>query len=112
MIPNYQKFMLPVLKSAKNGPVSISDLIDDIANEANISEDDRKIKTSTGSTLLYSRISWAKSYLVQAGLLEIVGRGLFKATSEGLSLLSKNPKEINNKTFRKIPKFQCVQEKK
>ena len=111
MIPNYQKFMLPVLKSAKNGPVSISDLIDDIANEANISEDDRKIKTSTGSTLLYSRISWAKSYLVQAGLLEIVGRGLFKATSEGLSLLSKNPKEINNKTLEKYPSFNAFKKR-
>ena len=97
--------MLPVLKSAQNGAVSISDVIDNIANDANISDEDRKIKTSTGSTLLYSRISWAKSYLVQAGLLEIVGRGLFKATNEGLSLLSKNPKEINNKTLEKYPSF-------
>lgn len=111
MIPNYQYFMLPVLKSAQNGAVSISDVIDNIANNANISEEDRKIKTSTGSTLLYSRVSWAKSYLVQAGLLEIVGRGLFKATNEGLSLLSKNPKEINNKTLKKYPSFNAFKKR-
>ena len=111
MIPNYQQFMLPVLKSAQNGAVSISDVIDDIANNANISDEDRKIKTSTGSTLLYSRVSWAKSYLVQAGLLEIVGRGLFKATNEGLSLLSKNPKEINNKTLEKYPSFNAFKKR-
>lgn len=111
MIPNYQYFMLPVLKSAQNGAVSISDVIDNIANDANISDEDRKIKTSTGSTLLYSRISWAKSYLVQAGLLEIVGRGLFKATNEGLSLLSKNPKEINNKTLEKYPSFNAFKKR-
>ena len=111
MIPNYQYFMLPVLKSAEKGAVSISDVIDNIANDANVSEEDRKIKTSTGSTLLYSRISWAKSYLVQAGLLEIVGRGLFKATPEGLSLLAKKPKEINNKTLEKYPSFNAFKKR-
>ena len=111
MIPNYQYFMLPVLKSAEKGAVSISDVIDNIANDANVSEEDRKIKTSTGSTLLYSRVSWAKSYLVQAGLLEIVGRGLFKATPEGLSLLAKNPKEINNKTLEKYPSFNAFKKR-
>ncbi len=111
MIPNYQYFMLPVLKAAQNGAVSISDVIDNIANDANISDEDRKIKTSTGSTLLYSRVSWAKSYLVQAGLLEIVGRGLFKVTPEGLSLLAKNPKEINNKTLEKYPSFNAFKKR-
>ena len=110
-IPNYQYFMLPVLKAARNGTVSISDIIETIANEAHISEEDRKIKTSTGATLLYSRISWAKSYMVQAGLLEIVGRGLFKVTKEGLELLALNPKEINNKTLSKYPSFNLFKQR-
>lgn len=111
MIPNYQYFMLPVLKSAEKGAVSISDVIDMIANNANVSDEDRKIKTSTGATLLYSRISWAKSYMVQAGLLEIVGRGQFKATKEGLALLATNPKEINNKTLSKYPSFNLFKKR-
>ena len=41
MIPNYQQFMLPVLKYAQNGAVSISDVIDDIANNAIISDEDK-----------------------------------------------------------------------
>lgn len=106
-IPNYQYFMLPVLKAAGNGTVSISDIIETIANEAHISEEDRRIKTSTGATLLYSRISWAKSYLVQAGLLEMVGRGQFKATEEGLKLLASHPKEVNNKILEKYPGFNA-----
>ena len=111
MIPNYQYFMLPVLKTAANGPVSISNIIEEIADKANISEEDRKIKTSNGSGLLYSRISWAKSYLVQAGLLEIIGRGLFKATKEGLDLLASNPKEISNKTLEKYPSFNAFKKR-
>ena len=49
MIPNYQYFMLPVLKSAQNGAVSISDVIDNIANDANISDEDRKYILLRGS---------------------------------------------------------------
>ena len=111
MIPNYQVFMLPVLKAASHGAINISDVIDDIANKMNISDEDRKIKTSTGSTLLYSRISWAKSYLVQAGLLEIVGRGQFVTTADGLALLAKNPQEINNKTLEKYPSFNAFKKR-
>lgn len=85
MIPNYQQFMLPVLKSAANGAVNISDVVNKLADEMHISDEDRKIKISSGSSLLYGRVSWAKTYLLQAGLLESVGRGLFKATNEGLS---------------------------
>ena len=111
MIPNYQQFMLPVLKSAANGAVNISDVVNKLADEMHISDEDRKIKISSGSSLLYGRVSWAKTYLLQAGLLESVGRGLFKATNEGLSLLSKNPKEINHKTLEKYPSFNAFKKR-
>ena len=111
MIPNYQQFMLPVLKSAANGAVNISDVVNKLADEMHISDEDRKIKISSGSSLLYGRVSWAKTYLLQAGLLESIGRGLFKATNEGLSLLSKNPKEINNKTLEKYPSFNAFKKR-
>ncbi len=104
-IPNYQYFMLPVLKAAAEKTVSLPDIIDRIADDANISEDERKITISNGSTLLYSRISWAKTYLKQAGLIENVERGLFKATNAGLDLLKTNPVEINNKTLEQYPSF-------
>ena len=111
MIPNYQQFMLPVLKSAANGAVNISDVVYKLADEMHISEEDRKIKISSGSSLLYGRISWAKTYLIQAGLLESVGWGLFKATPEGLSLLANNPKEINNKILEKYPSFNVFKKR-
>lgn len=105
MIPNFQVFMLPVLKAAAQGSVNISDVVKKIADEMNISEEDRTIKLSNGNSLLYGRISWAKAYLLQAGLLESVGRGQFTTTAEGLALLAKNPQIINNKTLEKYPSF-------
>lgn len=104
-IPNYQVFMLPVLKEAAHGAVYISDVVNKLAEDMNISEEDRNIKISSGSSLLYGRISWAKAYLLQAGLIESIARGSFKATQAGLELLKGNPKEINNKMLEKYPSF-------
>ena len=59
-IPNYQCFMLPVLKFAANNIVNISEIIDTLAIQMNISDDDKKIKTSTGSSLLYAFYSIRK----------------------------------------------------
>lgn len=110
-IPNYQAFMLPVLKSAAKGSVYISDIVKQLADEMHISEEDRKLTISNGSSLLYSRISWAKTYLMQAGLLESIGRGQFTITSEGKALLAQNPKQINNKLLEKYPGFNAFKQR-
>ena len=110
-IPNYQCFMLPVLESAAHGAVNISDVVNKLADDMHISEEDRKIKISSGSSLLYGRISWAKTYLMQAGLLESVGRGQFIATAEGLSLLAQKPKEINNKILERYTSFNAFKKR-
>lgn len=110
-IPNYQAFMLPILKSAAKGSVYISDIVKQLADEMHISEEDRKLTISNGSSLLYSRISWAKTYLMQAGLLESIGRGQFTITSEGKALLAQNPKQINNKLLEKYPGFNAFKQR-
>ncbi len=110
-IPNYQTFMLPVLKSASKGSVYISDVVKQLADEMHISEEDRKLTISNGSSLLYGRISWAKTYLMQAGLLESVGRGQFTITSAGETILAQNPKQINNKILEKYPSFNAFKQR-
>ena len=103
--------MLPVLKSAAKGSVYISDVVKQLADEMHISEEDRKLTISNGSSLLYGRISWAKTYLMQAGLLESVGRGQFTITSAGEALLAQNPKQINNKILEKYPSFNAFKQR-
>lgn len=110
-IPNYQHFMLPVLKAAAKGNVYISDVVKEIADEMHISEEDRKLSMSNGSSLLYGRISWAKSYLIQAGLLESTGRGQFTISSEGVALLAKNPNKIDNKILEQYPSFNAFKKR-
>jgi hypothetical protein len=60
-IPDYQNFMLPVLRSAMSGKVKISDVIAQLAD-----------KCSLGSA---NRDHWAKTYLKQAVLIAPTRRG-------------------------------------
>ena len=110
-IPNYQHFMLPVLKAATKGNVYISDVVKDIADGMHISEEDRKLTISNGTSLLYSRITWAKVYLMQAGLLESTGRGQFTISPEGLALLAKKPNKIDNKILEQYPSFNSFKKR-
>lgn len=111
MIPDYQSLMLPVLKAAANKIISIEDILPKIAEEMHLSKQELIIKTSTGINLLKNRIAWAKSYMVQAGLLKIVSRGKFTVTEEGLRLLSMNPKFINNKVLERYESFNAFKKK-
>lgn len=52
-----------------------------------------------------NRVGWAKSYLKQAGLLEIVGRGYFKITRRGLEVLKERPQQLNTKYLMRFPEF-------
>lgn len=110
-IPNFQYFMLPVLQAASSGVANISEVVKSIAKELNLSEEDKKITVSNGSSLLYTRVSWAKSYLIQAGLIESTGRGTFTITKDGKELLKQHPKEINKNTLTKYDNFNNFMKK-
>ncbi|WP_206075997.1 winged helix-turn-helix domain-containing protein [Marinitoga lauensis] len=60
----------------------------------------------SGRKIFYDRISWAKTYLKKAGLLEYVERGKFRITEEGIKLLQKNPKVIDNKLLLNYEGFK------
>ncbi|MBD5391507.1 restriction endonuclease [bacterium] len=105
-IPNFQHFMLPVLKAAATGNVNLADVVKDIAAQMRFSEEDRKQTISNGTSLIYNRIAWAKTYLMQASLIHSMGRGQFTISPEGKKLLATNPKEINNKTLEEYESFK------
>ncbi len=105
-IPSYQDFMLPVLKKAATGSVHISDVIKSIAEEMQLSDKERRLTIPSGRSLLYERVSWAKTYLMQAGLLERTGRGSFKISQDGKALLAKKLDRVDNKILADYSSFQ------
>ena len=106
MIPDYETLMLPLLKFCCDGePHRLTEAVESLAPPFSVTEDERKIRLKSGVLKFDNKVAFAKSYLKQAGLLELLGGGFFKITSRGTELLQSNLKEINNSILMKYPEF-------
>lgn len=114
MVPKFESFMLPYLKFLSDGKShTLKELADHIADELNLSTDDRVERTKKGSfTKLYDRTQWSGTYLRKALLAESVGRGKYKITARGRELLDTNPSGIDRELLARYPEFVEFTKKK
>jgi restriction system protein len=96
-VPDFQRLMLPLLKlTSDGGEHTLSDTTEQLANEFQLSEVDRKELLPSGrQARLNNRVGWASSYLRKAGLLRAVRRGTFQITDRGRTILQSNPPTID-----------------
>lgn len=112
MIPDFQSLMLPVLKSSANGEVRIRDVISTLANELDLTEEEKAVLLPSGKqTTIANRINWAKSYLTKAKLVRLTGRGLFEITDRGRRVLADPPEKITIKFLDQFEEFRQFKEK-
>jgi restriction system protein len=106
-IPDYQAIMLPILKFAEDRQEhSLRETVNVLSNQFNLTEDEKnELLPSGGEGRFYNRVSWARTYLKKAGLLNYPRRGFFIITSRGLELLSNSPKDISANYLRKYNEF-------
>ena len=98
--------MLPVLKVAAEGETRVPLAADRVADQLGLTEDEREELLPSGrQRLLHNRIHWAKFYMTKAGLIDVPGRGRFKASADGLKLLEKGPERIDVELLKTIPQF-------
>lgn len=113
MIPDFQTLMRPVLQLAEKGEIRISEVVELLADEFALSLDERaQTMASSGQTVLYNRAQWAKTYLKQAGLLEITRRAYFRITERGHEALSSGPERIDIAYLDQFPDFRKFRERK
>jgi restriction system protein len=106
-IPDYQSLMLPVLVASSKGEVRIGQVVDALANQLELSQEDRSDLLPSGKQTVFSnRVHWAKSYLGKAQLVEITRRGYFQITPRGQTVLQSSPKRIDNKLLRQFEEFR------
>lgn len=106
MVPDYQTLMEPVLRAASKGQVRIGDVVDTIALQFSLSDDERaELLPSGKQTVIANRVHWAKTYLKQAGLVEPTRRGHFRITARGLSALAAPTPKIDNAFLKGFPEF-------
>ena len=79
-VPDFQSFFKPLLDVAADGKEhSMKEAREIIAERMSIAEEDlRELLPSGTQTKFDNRIAWAKSYFVQANVLESPRRGWFR----------------------------------
>jgi restriction system protein len=112
-IPDYETLMLPVLKVAGDGHEHrIGDVVDQLARDFGLTEEERRQILPSGRQATFAnRVGWAKTYLVQAGLLEATRRAHFKITDRGKKSLAEGPPRIDNKYLSQFAEFLQFKER-
>jgi len=106
-VPNFQRFMYPLLELAADGEVhSMDEAYEVLAERFNLTEEDRAELLPSGRQSRYeNRVGWARTYLTKAGLLESPGRGQFKITPRGLDVLKSGITDIDKNYLYQFPEF-------
>jgi len=106
-VPDFQSFFKPLLEIAADVKEhSMKEARELIAKNMNLSEADLKELLPSGTQTKYdNRIAWAKSYFVQAKVLEAPRRAYFRITDRGLELLKKGYNRIDIKILNQYPEF-------
>lgn len=109
-IPDYQTLMKPVLRSSAKGERHISDVVSELEEAYDLTEQERKELLPSGKqTKFANRVHWARSYLKQAGLVKNTRRGFFAITDAGRAVLSEDPEPLNNAYLKRFDSFQEFQ---
>jgi len=106
-IPDYQTLMLPVLQIAADGQEHrIGDVIKELAHKFELTNDEQKQLLPSGKqTAFANRVAWAKSYLLQARLVQATKRAHFKITDRGKKVLAEGPPRIDIEFLSQFPEF-------
>ncbi len=110
-VPDYQSFLLPILKlAADEKEHSSGQALETIPTQFNLSEEDKNQLLPSGrQRTIDNRISWAITYLKKAGLLQSINRGTFKITERGLEVLRRNPPSLNKNFLMQYQEFREFQ---
>lgn len=107
-VPAFKSFLLPFLKILGDKKEhSLQEMYEKLADYLNLTEEDKEERIPSGKQLKYqNRISWARTYLKRAGLIQSVARGRFVITDLGLKVLSENIERIDIKYLEQFEGFR------
>jgi restriction system protein len=111
-IPDFQTIMLPVLRLTGDGADhTLAATRDRLAEEFALSDGERAQLLPSGRQATFSnRVAWSTSYLRAGLLLEATGRGRFRITERGRSVLAQKPQRIDIQFLMQFPEFNSFRE--
>lgn len=107
-LPTYDQLMLPLMRllSELDQPIKISDAADVLAERSNLSEEDLNQTLPSGKNIFKDRVSWAKTYLVKAGLIQQPKRAYCEISDLGRTIDLKNLNAITNEFLAQFDGFK------
>lgn len=105
--PDFQSFFKPLLDVAADGNEhSIQEARELIAKRLQLREADMKEFLPSGTqTKFDNRVAWAKSYFIQAKVLEPTRRSHFRITQRGIDLHKRSSDRIDIRMLNQYPEF-------
>ena len=103
-VPTFEDMMEPMLRGIKDGREYRADELEEIIKESmGLTEDDLSKRMRNGNmTQVRHRLTWTKSYLKKAGLVDSPAYGTAKITEKGLEVLKTNPERIDGKFLKTL----------
>lgn len=107
-IPDFQSIMRPLLEEHEDGQEHRNrDLVAALAVRFGLTEDERReMLPSGGARLFDNRVGWAKTHMVQAGLLDAPRRSISLITDRGREVLHDFPNRIDLRVLNRFPGYQ------
>lgn len=90
-LPRYTDLMQPVLRALDRlgGSARLNEIDEAVAADLGFGDEELSLTyEASGAAILPDRLSWARSYMKTAGLLESGGRGVWTLTNDGRRALS------------------------
>ncbi|MHB8055700.1 MAG: restriction endonuclease [Candidatus Aminicenantales bacterium] len=106
-VPDFQSFFKPLLEFASDGKEhSLKEASEIIAKKMSLSEEELKEPLPSGlQTKFYNRLTWAKTYFIQAKVLYSSKKGYFQITQRGIDLIKQGNIKIDIKVLDQYPEF-------
>lgn len=99
--------MLPLLVFSSDGQEhALQKTVEVLADEFHLSHEEMNELLPSGQQRVFdNRVSWARTYLKKAGLLENTRRGYVRITARGREVLKSKPARITYAFLRQFPEF-------
>jgi len=107
MIPSCDELMLPMLKFLGDGQEhSMREVEDHLAKVFNVTEEEISQRYEvSGDSIFKNRVSWARTYLLKARLIDAPRRGYVIITDRGRDVLAQNLTRLDYKFLEQYPEF-------
>lgn len=109
-LPKFHQLFTPALAVLDaGGPKPARTVIGEVADQLGLSPEQRNQKIPSGQRRLDNRVTWALSYLFQAGAVTKPARGVFEITDRGRELLRAYPDGFGVDQLRVYEEFLAFQ---